>query len=107
MDVVQVPFGKVVRCPSCMIAVAVAQPQHGIQVWTEKALITRSGLNSLCGEHLDFDHLNYCYSCHRCGAPKISYIDNSDDTINVCIVRLCRLYPVRSAATSMNLFLAT
>jgi len=32
MDVVQVPFGKVVRCPSCMIAVAVAQPQHGIQV---------------------------------------------------------------------------
>ncbi|KAM2035433.1 hypothetical protein EV2_039426 [Malus domestica] len=28
----EVPFGKVVRCPSCMIAVAVAQPQHGIQV---------------------------------------------------------------------------
>lgn len=32
MDVLQVPFGKVVRCPSCKIAVAVAQPQHGIQV---------------------------------------------------------------------------
>lgn len=32
LDVLQVPFGKVVRCPSCMIAVAVAQPQHGIQV---------------------------------------------------------------------------
>ncbi|KAI3421460.1 uncharacterized protein J3R85_012281 [Psidium guajava] len=28
----QVPFGKVVRCPSCMIAVAVAQPQDGIQI---------------------------------------------------------------------------
>ncbi|XP_050152083.1 uncharacterized protein LOC126626728 isoform X3 [Malus sylvestris] len=28
----EVPFGKVVRCPSCMIAVAVAQPQHGIQL---------------------------------------------------------------------------
>ncbi|XP_030951856.1 uncharacterized protein LOC115975280 [Quercus lobata] len=28
----EVPFGKVVRCPSCMIAVAVAQPQHGIQI---------------------------------------------------------------------------
>ncbi|KAL3742933.1 hypothetical protein ACJRO7_018267 [Eucalyptus globulus] len=29
---VEVPFGKVVRCPSCMIAVAVAQPQDGIQI---------------------------------------------------------------------------
>ncbi|RVW43135.1 hypothetical protein CK203_078716 [Vitis vinifera] len=28
----EVPFGKLVRCPSCMIAVAVAQPQHGIQI---------------------------------------------------------------------------
>ncbi|XP_048141206.1 uncharacterized protein LOC115740760 isoform X3 [Rhodamnia argentea] len=28
----QVPFGKVVRCPSCMIAVAVAQPQDGVQI---------------------------------------------------------------------------
>ncbi|XP_057802503.1 uncharacterized protein LOC131017793 isoform X2 [Salvia miltiorrhiza] len=28
----EVPFGKVVRCPTCMIAVAVAQPQQGIQV---------------------------------------------------------------------------
>ncbi|XP_020539565.1 uncharacterized protein LOC105645663 isoform X2 [Jatropha curcas] len=28
----EVPFGKVVRCPTCMIAVAVAQPQHGIQI---------------------------------------------------------------------------
>ncbi|KAI3951024.1 hypothetical protein MKW92_045562, partial [Papaver armeniacum] len=30
----EVPFGKVVRCPSCTIAVAVAQPQHGSQVQT-------------------------------------------------------------------------
>ncbi|XP_010545183.1 PREDICTED: uncharacterized protein LOC104817626 isoform X2 [Tarenaya hassleriana] len=28
----EVPFGNVVRCPSCMIAVAVAQPQHGVQI---------------------------------------------------------------------------
>ncbi|KAF9602550.1 hypothetical protein IFM89_029849 [Coptis chinensis] len=28
----EVSFGKVVRCPSCMIAVAVAQPQHGTQI---------------------------------------------------------------------------
>ncbi|CAN6465729.1 unnamed protein product [Victoria cruziana] len=28
----EVPFGKVVRCPSCMIAIAVVQPQHGTQV---------------------------------------------------------------------------
>ncbi|KAM6557718.1 hypothetical protein CsatB_004737 [Cannabis sativa] len=28
----EVPFGKVVKCPSCMIAVAVAQPQQGIQI---------------------------------------------------------------------------
>uniref|UniRef100_A0A0A0KZV4 Pentatricopeptide repeat-containing protein n=2 Tax=Cucumis sativus TaxID=3659 RepID=A0A0A0KZV4_CUCSA len=28
----EVPFGKVVKCPSCMVAVAVAQPQHGIQI---------------------------------------------------------------------------
>ncbi|KAK6935527.1 hypothetical protein RJ641_035682, partial [Dillenia turbinata] len=28
----EVPFGKVVRCPSCLIAIAVAQPQHGIQI---------------------------------------------------------------------------
>ncbi|XP_017226878.1 uncharacterized protein LOC108202831 isoform X1 [Daucus carota subsp. sativus] len=27
----EVPFGKIVRCPSCMLAVAVAQPQDGIQ----------------------------------------------------------------------------
>ncbi|THG07493.1 hypothetical protein TEA_010400 [Camellia sinensis var. sinensis] len=26
----EVPFGKIVRCPTCMIAVTVAQPQHGI-----------------------------------------------------------------------------
>ncbi|KAE9451948.1 hypothetical protein C3L33_16149, partial [Rhododendron williamsianum] len=25
----EVPFGKIVRCPACMIAVSVAQPQHG------------------------------------------------------------------------------
>ncbi|KAK3228071.1 hypothetical protein Dsin_007933 [Dipteronia sinensis] len=28
----EVPFGKVVKCPTCSIAVAVAQPQHGIQL---------------------------------------------------------------------------
>ncbi|KAL9177467.1 hypothetical protein ABFS82_01G060300 [Erythranthe guttata] len=28
----EVPFGKVVRCPCCMVAVAVAQPQQGIQL---------------------------------------------------------------------------
>ncbi|CAO2837744.1 unnamed protein product [Amaranthus hypochondriacus] len=28
----EVPFGKIIRCPTCMIAVAVAQPQQGIQV---------------------------------------------------------------------------
>ncbi|KAK6947919.1 LOW QUALITY PROTEIN: hypothetical protein RJ641_001392, partial [Dillenia turbinata] len=28
----EVPFGKVVRCPSCLVAIAVAQPQHGIQI---------------------------------------------------------------------------
>ncbi|GKV40026.1 hypothetical protein SLEP1_g47708 [Rubroshorea leprosula] len=28
----EVPFGKVVRCPTCRIAVGVAQPQHGIQI---------------------------------------------------------------------------
>ncbi|KAK4435482.1 hypothetical protein Salat_0711600 [Sesamum alatum] len=28
----EVPFGKVVRCPSCLIAIAVAQPQQGIQL---------------------------------------------------------------------------
>ncbi|KAK4262900.1 hypothetical protein QN277_028394 [Acacia crassicarpa] len=28
----EVPFGKIVRCPSCRIAVAVAQPQLGIQL---------------------------------------------------------------------------
>ncbi|KAE8708534.1 Detected protein of confused Function [Hibiscus syriacus] len=27
----EVPFGKVVKCPICSIAVGVAQPQHGIQ----------------------------------------------------------------------------
>ncbi|XP_057959399.1 uncharacterized protein LOC131151918 [Malania oleifera] len=28
----EVPFGKIVRCPRCLMAVAVAQPQHGIQI---------------------------------------------------------------------------
>lgn len=36
MGVLQVPFGKVVRCPSCAIAVGVAQPQQGIQVLMNK-----------------------------------------------------------------------
>ncbi|XP_074317585.1 uncharacterized protein LOC141653657 isoform X2 [Silene latifolia] len=31
-SVEEVPFGKIVRCPSCLIAVAVAQPQQGIQI---------------------------------------------------------------------------
>ncbi|XAR70168.1 hypothetical protein NMG60_11026942 [Bertholletia excelsa] len=28
----EVPFGKIIRCPTCTVAVAVAQPQHGIQI---------------------------------------------------------------------------
>ncbi|KAJ4845353.1 hypothetical protein Tsubulata_045643 [Turnera subulata] len=28
----EVPFGKVVKCPTCMVAVAVAQPQNGVQI---------------------------------------------------------------------------
>ncbi|XP_039118147.1 uncharacterized protein LOC120254065 [Dioscorea cayenensis subsp. rotundata] len=28
----EVLFGKIVRCPTCIVAIAVAQPQHGIQV---------------------------------------------------------------------------
>uniref|UniRef100_A0A453K2H7 Uncharacterized protein n=1 Tax=Aegilops tauschii subsp. strangulata TaxID=200361 RepID=A0A453K2H7_AEGTS len=28
----EVPFGITVRCPTCMVAIAVAQPQHGTQV---------------------------------------------------------------------------
>uniref|UniRef100_A0A0D9X6R7 Uncharacterized protein n=1 Tax=Leersia perrieri TaxID=77586 RepID=A0A0D9X6R7_9ORYZ len=28
----EVPFGMIIRCPSCMVAVAVAQPQHGTQI---------------------------------------------------------------------------
>uniref|UniRef100_J3MS71 Uncharacterized protein n=2 Tax=Oryza brachyantha TaxID=4533 RepID=J3MS71_ORYBR len=28
----EVPFGMVIRCPSCMVAVSVAQPQHGTQI---------------------------------------------------------------------------
>ncbi|CAN1254443.1 hypothetical protein LINPERPRIM_LOCUS8657 [Linum perenne] len=28
----EVPFGKVIRCPTCFVAVAVAQPQHGVQI---------------------------------------------------------------------------
>uniref|UniRef100_A0A0E0IAD9 Uncharacterized protein n=1 Tax=Oryza nivara TaxID=4536 RepID=A0A0E0IAD9_ORYNI len=30
----EVPFGMIIRCPSCMVAVAVAQPQHGTQIRT-------------------------------------------------------------------------
>ncbi|KAG9448263.1 hypothetical protein H6P81_014391 [Aristolochia fimbriata] len=28
----EVPFGKIVKCPTCMIAIAVAQPQNGTQL---------------------------------------------------------------------------
>ncbi|KAI0523472.1 hypothetical protein KFK09_005867 [Dendrobium nobile] len=28
----EVPFGMIVQCPICMLAIAVAQPQHGVQV---------------------------------------------------------------------------
>ncbi|KAH0902700.1 hypothetical protein HID58_042203 [Brassica napus] len=31
-EAVEVPFGKVVRCPSCLIGIAVPQPQNGVQV---------------------------------------------------------------------------
>ncbi|KAF3545576.1 hypothetical protein DY000_02005583 [Brassica cretica] len=31
---IMVPFGKVVRCPSCLIGIAVPQPQNGVQVQT-------------------------------------------------------------------------
>ncbi|XP_022736350.1 uncharacterized protein LOC111289507 isoform X2 [Durio zibethinus] len=34
----EVPFGKVVRCPICTIAVGVAQPQLGIQVQTPSGM---------------------------------------------------------------------
>ncbi|KAL0788982.1 hypothetical protein Bca101_005228 [Brassica carinata] len=30
----EVLFGKVVRCPSCLIGIAVPQPQNGVQVQT-------------------------------------------------------------------------
>ncbi|XP_020580265.1 uncharacterized protein LOC110024564 isoform X1 [Phalaenopsis equestris] len=28
----EVPFGMIVQCPICMLAIAVAQPQHGVQI---------------------------------------------------------------------------
>lgn len=31
-DMFKVPFGVIVKCPCCMVAVSVAQPQHGSQV---------------------------------------------------------------------------
>lgn len=46
MDVLQVPFGKVVRCPSCAIAVGVAQPQQGIQVYMNMTLFNLDFGNS-------------------------------------------------------------
>ncbi|KAH0467473.1 hypothetical protein IEQ34_004711 [Dendrobium chrysotoxum] len=32
----EVPFGMIVQCPICMLAIAVAQPQHGVQVILSK-----------------------------------------------------------------------
>lgn len=60
MDVLQVPFGKVVRCPSCMIAVAVAQPQHGIQV-----LISRTSELIFQGMSKIGFLVQRCYSYHN------------------------------------------
>ena len=35
----QIPFGIIVRCPTCMVAVAVAQPQDGTQVWFCRSIL--------------------------------------------------------------------
>nr|CAD1823307.1 unnamed protein product [Ananas comosus var. bracteatus] len=42
----EVPFGVVVRCPTCMIAIAVAQPQHGSQ-FNDLTVISELDLLSL------------------------------------------------------------
>ncbi|KAL3844472.1 hypothetical protein ACJIZ3_001875 [Penstemon smallii] len=69
----EVPFGKVVRCPNCFIAVAVAQPQQGIQACSIINL-TRV-FNPIVVDIYALQHL-------LTWAPKY-----------------CRLYPAQSAAT--------
>ncbi|KAI9174478.1 hypothetical protein LWI28_017920 [Acer negundo] len=56
----EVPFGKVVRCPTCLIAVAVAQPQHGIQIVScskcrYKYELVSGGIVSIDSEEISMD----------------------------------------------------
>ncbi|KAK0587091.1 hypothetical protein LWI29_017174 [Acer saccharum] len=74
----EVPFGKVVRCPTCLIAVAVAQPQHGIQIIScskcrYKYELVSGGIVSIDSEEIRNSsyRTQHGYSCMEKGA-KIS-----------------------------------
>lgn len=45
--ILQVPFGKIIKCPTCMVAVAVAQPQQGIQVRTSRSLVVSDACHQI------------------------------------------------------------
>lgn len=64
----EVPFGKVVRCPSCMIAVAVAQPQHGIQIascakCSYQYELVSGNVDSIASEEIGLDYLSDFVLC--------------------------------------------
>ncbi|KAK4373895.1 hypothetical protein RND71_004572 [Anisodus tanguticus] len=61
----EVLFGKVVRCPSCMIAVTVAQPQDGIQVVSCSKCryqyeLVSGNIISIESEEIRLVFFNYC-----------------------------------------------
>jgi len=62
----QVPFGKVVSCPTCRTALAVVQPQQGVQVFL-KSFICGSGCSEVgiilwrtCSLHVNSDRKSTC-----------------------------------------------
>lgn len=66
----EVPFGKVVRCPSCMVAVAVAQPQHGIQIVSCSKCRYQYELVSgtICNIESEEIRISYCRTQHGCSS---------------------------------------
>lgn len=84
----EVPFGKIVRCPTCLIAVAVAQPQQGIQIVS--CAKCRYQYELISGDIVNIDseeiRISSCRTQHGCSSLEkvagISSIDEANHTVS-------------------------
>lgn len=78
----EVPFGKIVRCPTCMIAVAVAQPQQGIQIVS--CAKCRYQYELISGDVINIEseeiRISSCRTQHGCSSmEKVARISSSNE----------------------------